>query len=453
MLQEDPENYVAGKVHPVHLGEGLNSRYRIFYVAATCMREVTENEVDGLGGANVRLPLPDRNLTSTTQRTSTAPRCGQADRRPGYFSKPIHEELLKWIDKDYYEENPWYGKHGQNLIFSLGKPLPRKVRRPKRARQDNNKSREALSEEGQANLHQNGSHPLAEHESNVDNRNDQDRMIDAGASHNKKTNDADQPVFEYAPGEQDNDNQWRGGNGESLDFKIDSEHLGQREADDVGEGDRDPNEYRNWWARLHAKHPEPLAEFTAVSFRSNCHARLGNAISSFVPKTVVAVFLGLAGTSPCGVLAYGVYADAIHEIDPTMENMSETFSTPQTWVRPGTAFLNQAVGSAVMLIAVFALSDDQNNPPGAGMHAFIILGLLVATLKFSLGWNIGSAFNPASDFGPRVIAYAVAYREDNIFRDPWWLYGPWVATLVGSFIGRTVYDSSIFVGSESRINY
>lgn len=47
------------------------------------------------------------------------------------------------------------------------------------------------------------------------------------------------------------------------------------------------------------------------------------------------------------------------------------FSYPQTWVSPGTAVGNQCVAGAVMMIAVFALGDDQNNPPGAGMHAFV----------------------------------------------------------------------------------
>lgn len=71
----------------------------------------------------------------------------------------------------------------------------------------------------------------------------------------------------------------------------------------------------------------------------------------------------------------------------------------------------------------------------------------------TLGLNIGSALNPASDFGPRLIAYAIGYRQSNVFRDCWWLYGPWVATIVGSFAGCAIYDSFVFVGSESPVNY
>lgn len=189
-------------------------------------------------------------------------------------------------------------------------------------------------------------------------------------------------------------------------------------------------------------------------------------------QCLIYVIVQFVAAIVAGALAYGCFVDTIQHVDPSLENVSMAFlSTPQTWVSPGNAFLNQCVGSAVMMVVVFALGDDQNNPPGAGMHAFgklltpicshrlsvlilrLVLGLLVTTLKMTLGFNIGSALNPASDFGPRVIAYAIGYRQDRVFVDPWWFYGPWAATIVGSFIGCAIYDSFVFVGSESPINY
>lgn len=72
-----------------------------------------------------------------------------------------------------------------------------------------------------------------------------------------------------------------------------------------------------------------------------------------------------------GALAYGIYRDTIRYVDPTMSNTAKTFfSSPQEWVSLGTAFFHQ-------MIAVFALGDDQNNPPGAGMHALVSSSLLV----------------------------------------------------------------------------
>ncbi len=74
-------------------------------------------------------------------------------------------------------------------------------------------------------------------------------------------------------------------------------------------------------------------------------------------------------------------------------------------------------------------------------------------LRFSLGYTAGAALNPASDFGPRVIAYAVGYRQPKVFKSMWWFYGPFLANMTGCIIGCSLYDSMIFVGSESPINY
>lgn len=79
--------------------------------------------------------------------------------------------------------------------------------------------------------------------------------------------------------------------------------------------------------------------------------------------------------------------------------------------------------------------------------------MLQTTMKFSLGYNTGSSLNPASDFGPRLVTYIVGYRTPEIFGDPWWIYGPWLAAFAGSLAGCVCYDGMIFVGSESPINY
>ncbi|KAI1865348.1 uncharacterized protein JN550_008396 [Neoarthrinium moseri] len=433
-------------------------------------------------------------------------------------------EPSAWIDDAYLRENPWYQQNKAKPIFSLARPLPHLARGPTKAKVPRNQSQVDLAERGELETPKAGSQPVQRQATNSSVRN-QNRLPEhtpAGTAHQHKKNDAGQPVFDYMPNVEGNDG--KGGNDEKADnddndeetvagspqssdtpeFKIDGKPLGQREHDDVENGLKDPDELRNWWARVRAKHPEPLAEFLATgvaifmglagslsvylsqaqplpygSYETACWAwgfawmfgvYLGGGVSGAHMNPAISISLSVFRGFPwrqcamyvavqfiaaivAGALAYGVFADTIRHLDPTLELSSQALlSTPQSWVSPGNAFLNQCVGSAIMMIAVFALGDDQNNPPGAGMHAFV-LGLLVTTLKFTMGFNIGSALNPASDFGPRVIAYAVGYRHANVFSDPWWIYGPWAATLVGSFIGCIVYDSFVFVGSESPVNY
>ncbi|RYP67886.1 hypothetical protein DL771_006994 [Monosporascus sp. 5C6A] len=67
----------------------------------------------------------------------------------------------------------------------------------------------------------------------------------------------------------------------------------------------------------------------------------------------------------------------------------------------------------------------------------------------ALGYGTGSSPNPASDFGPRLVAYLVGYSAPEIFNDPWWICGPWSAASNGSLASYIYYDSMIFFGSES----
>ncbi|KAF4993420.1 hypothetical protein FGRMN_6508 [Fusarium graminum] len=466
-------------------------------------------------------PANSRQFTRMSSSGSTA--------RPVAEQHASHFREYAPAEVGYYEENPWFGEAEKKPIFSLGKPLPHKVRRKvmKPIKPDGTVDEEmAVVKEDSANefpsrynSHTTSGQPYrAETQSSLttrDTQNQQSRTTAAGVAHNEKRNDAGQPVYDFVPGQMTPATPSRDQTASKVpsrqqndtsqpEHKIDGEPLGQRERSSVETGEVDPNEMRNWWARLRAKHPEPLAEFLATvvaiflgltatlsvnlsakqsqnygTYETSCWAwgfawmfgiYLGGGVSGAHMNPAISISLSLFRGFPwkqcliyviaqftasivAGALAYGIYADSIHYVDPSMTEMSATFfSTPREWVSLSSAFFNQVVGSAIMMIAVFALGDDQNNPPNAGMHA-LVLGFLVTTLKFTLGYNIGSALNPASDFGPRVIAYAVGFRQSNVFQSGWWFYGPWAATLLGSLLGCALYDGFVFVGSESPVNF
>ncbi|RYO94678.1 hypothetical protein DL766_007972 [Monosporascus sp. MC13-8B] len=371
--------------------------------------------------------------------------------------------LEGWVDDDDYAENPWYGQAKKKPVFGLGRPLPRISRRAKKPQKVEVESPEDLAEAGQAGLEPVESRGTRKQRTKSSAKSGKYRMTNAGAAHNRKRNDGGQPVFDYPK------------------FGIDSEPLGKREDDKAEEGEQDPNELLVFLGLSATLSVNLTADQKTQygSYGTTCWAwgfawmlgiYLGGGVSGAHMNPAVSISLSIfrgfpwrsclvyivvqfSASTVAGALAWSIYRDTIRYLDPTMENTYEAFfSTPQPEVSLGTALLNQLVGGAIMVIAVFALGDDQNNPPGAGMHAFVI-GLLVCMLRFSVGYTVGSALNPASNFGPRVVAYAVGYRQSNVFRDMWWLYGPWLATLAGSIIGCTIYDSFVFVGTESPINY
>lgn len=122
-------------------------------------------------------------------------------------------------------------------------------------------------------------------------------------------------------------------------------------------------------------------------------------------------------------------------------------------MQPATAFFTEFLGTAILTCSILALGDDSNSPPGAGMHAFII-GLLAVALIMSLGSNTGGCFNPVRDLGPRLAAMAMGYGTEVFTAyHNWWIWGAWGATISGGIVGGALYDTCIFKGGESPINY
>lgn len=404
--------------------------------------------------------------------------------------KPVFSlgEPLPRPGDDYQEKNPWHGKMREQPVFSLGEPLPHKVRRARQAKKDKQQQEEDV-EQGMRRRPTAGSQQPPQQYATTEPDHSDDTLQDAprlqeGEAH--KT-DTDQ------------------GTDMAKKFQIDSDRIGgQREDDAVEDGDVDINTMRNYWARLRAKYPEPLAEFfcTGMSvflgmagtlsvnlsqdqtkqygtWETLCWAwglsfmfgiYLGGGVSGAHMNPVISLSLAIYRGFPwrrCGLyiviqvlaafvgtmLAYGLFRDAILQVDPDLtQTYSSWFTVPQPWVSPATAFFNEFIGGAILMIAVLSLGDDQNNPPGAGMHAFII-GLLVTILKMTLGYNTGAALSPANDFAARVVAQIVGYRTPHLWQTGWFAYGPIAGTLTGALVGCAMYDLVVFVGSESPINY
>ncbi|KAL4907046.1 aquaporin-like protein [Aspergillus multicolor] len=159
-------------------------------------------------------------------------------------------------------------------------------------------------------------------------------------------------------------------------------------------------------------------------------------------------------------IAYALYHDAIVTLaanNGVPQVMTDAKSamvvTPKSFVHPVAAFFVEFVGSAILIGAIMALGDDSNAPPGAGMQAFII-GILITVLVLSLGFTTGGCFNPARDFGARVVV-AMAGWGGQLFSEyhVWWIWGPWVADIFGGLFGGLMYDLIIFTGGESPVNY
>ncbi|GAB7363224.1 hypothetical protein MBLNU230_g3506t1 [Neophaeotheca triangularis] len=180
-------------------------------------------------------------------------------------------------------------------------------------------------------------------------------------------------------------------------------------------------------------------------------------LRGFPPKRLPAYILAqILGAFVGALLAYAVYQDTIRHFDNALVPSSTGtafYTQPRDWIQPGTAFVTELLGTAVLGCAIIALGDSGNSPPGAGMHAFII-GLLLVVILMSLGYNTGGCFNPARDLGPRLAVLVVGYPTSTFTAyHNWWIWGTWGADILGACTGALLYDVCIFKGGESPVNY
>jgi aquaglyceroporin related protein len=165
----------------------------------------------------------------------------------------------------------------------------------------------------------------------------------------------------------------------------------------------------------------------------------------------------ILGAFIAALIAFGLYQEGIVSFanGATLGDSGTTVAflcyPRQTYIGGATAFFTEFTSTSILAVAVLALGDDTNAPPGAGMNA-LVLGLLITVLSMAFGYNTGAAMNPARDLGPRLALLAVGYGSE-IFTNPYWVYGNWVGPITGAIFGAFLYDAAIFVGGESPVNY
>jgi MIP family channel proteins len=159
----------------------------------------------------------------------------------------------------------------------------------------------------------------------------------------------------------------------------------------------------------------------------------------------------IAGAFAASAVVFVTYHEAINAYDGGIRQVLGPQGTAGIWatypqpflsVFPG-GFIDQVVGTALLVAVIFGITDTRNSPAPAGL-APVVVGLLVAVIGATFGFNAGYAINPARDFGPRLFT-AIAGWGGEVFRagNGWW-WVPLVAPLVGGAVGGWCYD--LFIG-------
>ena len=159
----------------------------------------------------------------------------------------------------------------------------------------------------------------------------------------------------------------------------------------------------------------------------------------------------IAGAFVASAVVYLTYREALTAFDGGVRQVAGPQGTAGIWatypqaflsVVPG-GFVDQIVGTALLVGVIFGITDSRNSPAPAGL-APVVVGLLVVLIGATFGFNSGYAINPARDFGPRLFTFVGGWGAE-VFRagNGWW-WVPIVAPCIGAVLGGWVYDA--FVG-------
>jgi glycerol uptake facilitator protein len=109
-----------------------------------------------------------------------------------------------------------------------------------------------------------------------------------------------------------------------------------------------------------------------------------------------------------------------------------------------TAFFVEAFGTALLAFVIFSLTHHRNEDI---KKAYIppLIGMTVGGLISVLAPLTQAGFNPARDFGPRVVAYFAGW--EGVAFQGWWVYV--VAPVVGAPLGGFVADCLLFADVPS----
>ncbi|WP_148614512.1 MIP/aquaporin family protein [Nocardioides rubriscoriae] len=186
-------------------------------------------------------------------------------------------------------------------------------------------------------------------------------------------------------------------------------------------------------ARLSGGHLNPAVTIALAAFKGFSWAKVGpyvvaQTLGAFVAALIVRIS----------------YAELIGTVDPghTIKTQGIFSTLPGNGIdgfSMTTAFVDQVVGTAILVFVVFALTTVWNNPPMANLGP-VVVGLLVVGLGMAWGANAGYAINPARDLGPRLASLMTGYGDalsDQNGDLYFWL--PIVAPIIGGLIGGALF--------------
>lgn len=184
--------------------------------------------------------------------------------------------------------------------------------------------------------------------------------------------------------------------------------------------------------KISGAHLNPAVTISLAVFRGFSWGK----VLPYIGAQVAGAFLGAA-------LVYANYQPAFLKFDPSLEKTAGVFGTFPTFpAQPAAGFVDQVLGTALLMFLILAVTDERNQTPGVNM-APIVVGLIVVAIGMSMGGMHGYAINPARDFGPRLFTALAGFKNNGLTDGSGVFWIPIIGPILGGLIGSAIYDFGI----------
>lgn len=164
-------------------------------------------------------------------------------------------------------------------------------------------------------------------------------------------------------------------------------------------------------------------------------------------KVLPYVAAQMVGAFVASAVVFMTYHEALDAFDHGVRQVSGQYATAGIWATypaehlstfPG-GLIDQVVGTALLLLLIFALTDGRNTAPESRI-APLLVGSVVLLIGMTFGYNCGYAINPARDLGPRLFTFMAGWGSGVFSVHDHWFWVPIVGPLIGGVLGGWIYD-------------
>jgi glycerol uptake facilitator protein len=163
-----------------------------------------------------------------------------------------------------------------------------------------------------------------------------------------------------------------------------------------------------------------------------------------VPLYIVAQILGAFIGAALVYQMYGPVIDAYNALHGVAREAGGAagvfFTSPGQHIAPVHAFWDEVILTAMLLLGIFAITEEFNTQAPQANASALMIGLLVAAIGASGGYLEAWPINPARDFGPRIFCWLIGWDGSAFPGESgyWWV--PVAGPLVGGIVGAAIYQ-------------